>query len=60
MMLAFWIMVLLLIYWAGHPDRSSGSADDYGPLRTLNERLARGEIDSEEYEERRAVLEARR
>lgn len=56
----FWILVLVLAGWAiwsvasrsGRP----GRADAIG---ILEERLARGEISSEEYRERRRVLEER-
>lgn len=60
MMFLFWVPVVLLIVWAVRPARAVGSPDDNGPKRILDERLARGEIGLEEYQERRAVLEARR
>lgn len=57
MMLAFWAVVIFLIVWAVR--FSSPKQQDGGrALRILDERLARGEIDSQEYEERRGVLES--
>lgn len=56
MMLAFWATVAFLIIWAvraGTPNPREDRA-----LGILDERLARGEIDREEYEERREVLES--
>ena len=55
MMVAFWILVVLLMVWAVRPTSSSSPRVD-APLRILDERLARGEIDLEVYDERRAAL----
>lgn len=59
MMLAFWggiiILVVLLVRWLSSPqpgDRGAGST----ALRILEERFARGEIDKEEFEERKRYL----
>ena len=58
-MFIFWILVIVLIVlavrWAMDRDgkRSNGSS----ALDILKERLARGEIEPAEYEERRKVLE---
>jgi uncharacterized membrane protein len=52
-----------LIVWALRTATSSRSGETNGkgdPLRILDERFARGEIDSKEYEDRRAVLKANR
>ena len=58
MMVVFWIGVIVLIVlavrWAS--DGKTGGNKD-GALDILKERLARGEIDPAEYEERRKVLE---
>ncbi len=42
---------------SGQPERNDGRSDD-AALRILRERFARGEIDREEYEERRRALES--
>lgn len=59
-MMAFWSLVILLVIGllrgrGGAPPRSSGSA-----LHLLEERYARGEIDRDEYLERRATLTGQR
>jgi len=60
MMIAFWVLVILLVVWAARSSTKSAPPRDEGALRILEERLARGEIDTEEHRERRAVLEDRR
>ena len=59
-MILFWAVVIAGIVFAisylttgkvGPAERSAGD-----PLKILQERYARGEIDTEEYEERRRVL----
>ncbi len=62
MMLAFWVAVIVLVVLAvrwitdrGDEGRSASSGDK--ALEILKERLARGEIEPEEYERRRKVLE---
>ena len=53
------IGILLLVRWFSEP-RQGGAAGRAGaqtPLDILKERFARGEIDKEEYEARRRVLE---
>ncbi len=62
-MIFFWGLVVLagvMIFRSGGP-RSRGAADgggtnERGALEILDERFARGEVDREEYEARRAVL----
>jgi putative membrane protein len=58
------VIIVVLIRWLGgtghgvlpmHPQGSSGMT----PLNILEERYARGEIDKEEFEERRKVLGTR-
>lgn len=51
--------VVLAIRWAGGDGRGepSGGPPQRTPRVILDERFARGEIDKEEYEERRRVLE---
>ena len=56
LMLAFWVVVVVVIVGLvrGRGVRASGSAT--GALRVLEERYARGEIDRDEFIERRRVL----
>ena len=58
-MFIFWILVIVLIVlavrWAMDRDGSRNSGNN--ALDILKERLARGEIEPAEYEERRKVLE---
>lgn len=53
-------VVILIVRWAGGPWQGSGALHHAPPGRTpldlLKERFARGEIDKEEFEERRRVL----
>lgn len=53
------IGVVLAVRWSGGPgrDESAGAPADRRPLAILKERFARGEIDKDEFEERRRVLE---
>lgn len=62
MMLLFWgaliVLVVLAVRWFGHgstrvDEKSSGGSR---ALEILEERFARGEIDKEEFEERRRTL----
>lgn len=60
-MLLFWAGVILLVVW-GVKTLSSGDnrrSDEGRALQILEERFARGEIDREEFEERRRALEGR-
>ena len=58
-MFLFWILVIVLIVlavrWALDRDRKKDSKN--GALDILKERLARGEIDPAEYEERRKIID---
>ncbi len=62
MMLFFWggliLIIFLAVRWigpnAGHPKPSSAPIDN--PLETLKQRFARGEIDQQEFDERRNAL----
>lgn len=62
-MLAFWAGLILLVVWAVRifsRDGYSGSRSDQSAgraLRILEERFARGQIDRDEFEERRSTLE---
>lgn len=55
------IAVLILIVWVFiryvRPDQSSPTKIEHSPLDILNERYARGEIDKEEYLEKKKHLE---
>jgi putative membrane protein len=61
-MLIFWALIIggvvFLIKWLAHS--GSGTADGKpgksGPMEILKERYARGEINKEEFEERRRIL----
>lgn len=60
-MVAFWVFVVVGIVWlvltaSGRAQRADGDSSG-GALRILEERLARGEIDAEEFRTRRAALE---
>jgi putative membrane protein len=61
MMVAFWGVLVALIVWPARADRGSRSERPAGqsgkPAEdVLAERFARGEIDAEEYRQRRDVL----
>ncbi len=61
-MLLFWGGLIALIVWAirAGTDRSQGRDRDRNrALEILEERYARGEIDHEEFEQRRRTLEGR-
>lgn len=67
MMTIFWSLVVaagVMIFRGGTSDshgsagnRSGDRAPERGPMDILDERFARGELDREEYEARRAVLQ---
>ena len=66
MMLAFWGLVAFLVVYVvrnlghHHDERTSaGVAAPDQALRVLDERFARGEIDADEYTQRRDLLRAR-
>lgn len=63
-MMFFWIFVVAGIVWlvlaAGRQQVNPPASSDYGrgnATRILEERLARGEIDADEFKTRRAALE---
>lgn len=60
-MLLFWGGVIALVVWAVRATSDGGRRDDDGKraLHILEERFARGEIDREEFEQRRSILEGR-
>lgn len=55
MMVLFWAVVIYAVVWGFRSRDDSGSRDD--ALEVLKRRYALGEIDKEEFEERREVLE---
>jgi len=59
-MLLFWAVtigvIVLVVRWLG--DTGKGSAKSSDALETLRGRLARGEIDPEEFEARKKALES--
>ena len=54
------VVVVLLVRWLGGPGHGGAlhGLPDKTPLNILKERFARGEIDKEEFEERRRILSA--
>ena len=56
MMIVFWGAVIALLVWAFRSFRVSGSAPASDALAILERRYAAGEIDHDEFEERRRVL----
>ena len=61
-MLAFWSLVVFGVIAIFRGDRKSRSGQDHGPdpMKILDERFARGDIDIEEYRARRDALHAAR
>lgn len=57
MMVAFWIIVIALVIWMVRSTGGSARSDENQALRILDERFARGEIEHDEYQERRRILE---
>ena len=60
-MILFWVLVIVgaiaLVRWFGMRDRGSGDTSRRTPLEILQERYARGEIERDEYEQKRRDLE---
>lgn len=61
-MLLFWGLVILgiaaLIRWLMMPSSPNRGSRDKSPLEIVQERYARGEIDREEYEQKKRDLES--
>jgi putative membrane protein len=61
LMLLFWILVIfgiaVLIRWLLAQSPPSRGSRDKSPLEIVQERYARGEIDREEYEQKKQDLE---
>lgn len=63
MMVGFWGLVIVLIVWAvrsAATPKAQIQGDGGNALGILDERLARGDIDPDEYRQRRTVLETRK
>ncbi|MFP3913246.1 MAG: SHOCT domain-containing protein [Actinomycetota bacterium] len=58
MMVAFWLIIIALAIWGIRSTTGSARSEPARALQVLDERFARGEIDQEEYLERRRVLES--
>ena len=60
-MILFWVLVVVgvvaLVRWIGTRNNSGGNPRGKTPLEILQERYARGEIEQEEYEQKRRDLE---
>lgn len=54
-MAGFWVLVAVLVLAVVRADRRR-DADELGPRQILERRLARGEIDVEQYRERLAAM----
>ncbi len=50
------VVAVVAIRWIGGSGQAASHAGRISPLDLLKERYARGEIDKQEYEERRSVL----
>lgn len=59
-MAVFWAVVIFGIVLAVRATKAPRQPDEESALRIFDERLARGEIDGEEYEGRRRVPESGR
>ena len=60
MMIAFWGGIIFLVVWAVRSIGTTPARRDSEALGILQRRFAGGEIDRDEYEARRRVLETRR
>jgi len=60
MMIVFWGGVVALIVWAVRSSGAGRGGWAASAVEILERRFAAGEIDREEYEERRRLLETRR
>ncbi|MCL1598428.1 MAG: SHOCT domain-containing protein [Actinomycetia bacterium] len=60
-MLLFWVGVVVLIVWGVRQVGGNSTSNDAGnrALQILDERFARGEIDADEFQQRRSELERR-
>ncbi len=63
LMWLFWILLIMVIVWiikgGAGGSSSKTSRNEKTPLEILEQRFARGEIDKDEFEEKRKLLEHR-
>ena len=57
MQIAFWVAVFALIVWAVRSTSAARPEHRSSALEILERRFASGEIDADEYEQRRRLLE---
>ena len=60
LMWLFWILLIVVIVWAVKaimPADRNNQRTDKSPMEVLQDRFARGEIDEDEYQRRRKLLE---
>lgn len=55
-MWVFWIGLFALLFWALHSPTGNADRPHPSPRELLDERFARGEIDADEYHQRRKDL----
>jgi putative membrane protein len=60
MMIIFWMIVIALVIWAFRAAGTTAPGKGSDALSVLEHRYATGEIEREEFDERRQVLEAAR
>ena len=56
LMWLFWIVIFVLVVWGGRAALGSQGGSKRSALDILDERYARGEIDQQEYEQKRKAL----
>jgi putative membrane protein len=56
-MLLFWLPVLIFIYWIFRNGKDSIGRKENDPIDILKTRLAKGEIDKKEFDEKKKILE---
>ena len=59
-MVAFWALVIVGIVWLVRTSAAGGGVSRRSAREVLDERLAQGEIEVDEYERRLAAIEGRR
>lgn len=61
MMVAFWLVIVALMFWLVRSASTSGrGSTEPSALEILERRLAHGEIDTNEFAEKKKLLESRR
>lgn len=56
MMIVFWVVIVALVVWAVRSSTTTGSGSTPDALSILERRYAGGEIEREEFEERKRTL----